>query len=543
MNGCTDEDPPDGRNAVQIETVYDGQALAGITPRHSPDGQWIAFTARRSGMRDIAIIPVSGGEATLLTTNGVSFQPTWSPDGAKIAYASQSADGSSSNIFIITAVGGAANAITSGPGPKREPDWSPDGGRIAFSGTDGGSWDWGVWTVPAQGGEAKRLTLHDADEWSPRWSADGDWVYFSTNQSIDSDIDIWKIRASGGEPVAITRFPGDEFSAAPSPDGKRIAYLTDTTGLWTMNLATGARTNVTPGENFHDIVSWSPDGSALVVGHNPNPAIVRKIGFDGTVSDMTMERTAYTPDVSPDGRQIVFFSIDDEGNGDIWKIDADGNTPAVRLTHHPTADFFPAWSPDGQWIAFSSRREGSKMGDIWKIPAEGGEVQRLTSLKNARFPRWCQGGRSLVFQSDVTDDRNPHIWTVPAAGGSPSQITAGGGEVEPDCWGNQLVFSSRDEEGNEIVVHDLKTGVARKLTSDQMSARNPRWSVDGSRILFLSNKEGSWEIYSVLLPEGLPVRITNDGGKKSAPSWSPFGDYFLYSLQLGQPEIWQFPTP
>lgn len=393
---------PSLREPSRIAVVTQGRALAGGTPRHSPDGKWIVFTVRRSTANDVAVVPSVGGEATFLTSNGRSFHPAWSPEGARVAFASSSSDGAS-DVFLISAAGGTAQPITHGPGQKIELDWSPDGKLIVYAGNAGGNW--AVWSVPAEGGEPKRLTEHAADEWNPRWSADGQWIFFSTNWSIDGDINIWKIRASGGDPVAVTAFPSDEFSAAPSPDGKRIAYLTDMSGLWVMDLTTGTTTNVAPGQGFDDIISWSPDGNTLVVGRDPHPNVIKKIGVDGNVFDVALAKkgSAYAPDISPDGRQIVFWSIDDDGNGDIWKSALDRSAP-IRMTDHAAADFYPAWSPDGRWIGFMSLREGSKHGDIWKMPAGGAEPQRLTSLNNARFPRWCRGGEDLVFQSDASAD-------------------------------------------------------------------------------------------------------------------------------------------
>jgi len=311
-----------------------------------------------------------------------------------------------------------------------------------------------------------------------------------------------------------------------------------------MDLATGTRTNVTPGEGFQDIISWSPDGQTLMVGRNPHRSVIKKIDLDGLVFDtpLAKDRSAYAPDISSDGRQIVFWSIDDDGNGDIWKSALDGSA-MIRMTDHPAADVYPAWSPDGMWIAFSSRREGSKGGDIWKLSTKGGEPQRLTFLNSARFPRWCRGGRDLVFQSDPSGEGKAHIWSVAAAGGPARQITNGSGEFEPDCRESQLVYSARAGKGTEIVIHNLTTGEERTMTAGQAPARKPRWSSDGSRISFLSNKEGAWEIYSISLAEGSAVRLTTDGGQKSAPSWSPEGDSLFYSVIAGEPELWCFPVP
>lgn len=518
-----------------------GQPLPGSTPRYSPDGKWIAFTAHRAGANDIAVVPASGGEAVRLTTTSRSLHPAWSPDGSKIVFASFGTGGSS-GIFVIPASGGTPEPVTSGPGIKLEPDWSPDGRLIVYASGVGGNWN--LWTVPATGGEPKRLTEHKGDEWSPRWSPDGKWIFFVTNWSVNGDINDWKIPSSGGEPIQITALPSDEVTPAPSPDGGRIAYYTDTGGLWVMDLATKKTINVARGEGFRDIISWSPDGKRLAVGYNPQPAVLKKIALNGTALEQRVagRGSIHSPDISPDGKSIVFRTIDREGNPDLWKVLLRGGSRG-RITTHPAIDRDPAWSPDGRWISFSSDREGSRGGDIWKVLVSGREPQRLTSLTIARFPRWCRAGAEIVFQHGRSADENPHIWSVPAAGGTPRQITTGVLEMEPDCHGTQLAYSGQVAKGAEIFVHDLTTGHQRQLTSDGARARKPRWSADGSRIAFLSNKEGSWEIYSILITTGSASRLTSDGGSKSAPSWAPDGQSLLYSVQAGESEIWIFRAP
>ena len=103
VSGCANHRPPSAVDAFHIETIFEGQTLYSVNPRHSPDGQTIAFTAHHGGLTDIAIVPVSGGEAILLTSNGHSLQPVWSPDGSRIAFTIWDTD--TAEIFDIAANG------------------------------------------------------------------------------------------------------------------------------------------------------------------------------------------------------------------------------------------------------------------------------------------------------------------------------------------------------------------------------------------------------------------------------------------------------
>ncbi len=186
------------------------------------------------------------------------------------------------------------------------------------------------------------------------------------------------------------------------------------------------------------------------------------------------------------------------------------------------------WSMDQFPVPTRRLERGRYLEDV----SGRGRAAASDITEHCAFSALVSRRRGLVFQSDASADGKPHIWAVAATGGPPRQITKGSGEIEPDCHGSRLASSARSGDANEIVIHDLTTGAERKVTADKASARKPRWSFDGSRISFLSNKDGAWEIYTILLPEGLPVRITNHGGQKSAPSWSPDGNSLFYSVRV-----------
>src|SRR5262249_47723946 len=101
--------------------------------------------------------------------------------------------------------------------------------------------------------------------------------------------------------------------------------------------------------------------------------------------------------VSKDGEWIAFDS-NRGGNQDIYRVRRSGGTPE-QLTHHPSDDFLPSWSPDGKFIAFYSFRNGSR--DLYVMSADGtGEEQVTNDPAHERYPDWSPDGKSLVFFSD-----------------------------------------------------------------------------------------------------------------------------------------------
>src|SRR5205809_5671074 len=103
-------------------------------------------------------------------------------------------------------------------------------------------------------------------------------------------------------------------------------------------------------------------------------------------------RFARTPDISPDGQQVAFSYL-----GDIWTVETIGGV-ARPVTMHEAHDVYPAFSPDGRWIAFSSNRHGSY--DVFVVSARGGKPRRLTFDSAADFVLgWSPDGKYVHYQS------------------------------------------------------------------------------------------------------------------------------------------------
>lgn len=245
----------------------------------------------------------------------------------------------------------------------------------------------------------------------------------------------------------------------------------------------------------------------------------------------------WAPAWSPDGQRIAFNAGPDE-EGDIYVMGADGSR-RTRLTFAAGENERPRWSPDGRRIAFNSSRKGNV--DIYVMNADGSEQMPLTTdeADDARAD-WSPDGRRIVFDSER--DGNREIYVMEADGSNKVRLTHHPGTDGYPSWspdGEMIVFNSDRDGDGEIYVMAADGSGMRQLTHNEGALdQAARWSPDGRRITFFSNRDNESdirinesEIYVMDADGSNETRLTTARGWDFMPSWSPDGGFIVFDSQ------------
>ncbi len=210
------------------------------------------------------------------------------------------------------------------------------------------------------------------------------------------------------------------------------------------------------------------------------------------------------------------------GNHDVYVSNGDGSGITNITVNFLSWDNAWSWSPDGSLITFMSDRDGNW--ELYTMTPSGSNIRRLTNTTfNEGWPSWTPDGQQIVFSSDRTGQSE--IYIMRWDGSDVRQLTD-----RPDTYdtypfispdGTKIAFSSQVTEVNEgeIYVMDLDGQNLTRLTSTAALNYDPSWSPDGSKIVFVSDRDGNDNIYVMNADGSNQTRITDDPGEDTTPSW------------------------
>ncbi len=527
-------------------------------PAWSPDGRLIAYSADRAGNFDIWVQPVGEGQPVRITTSPAhDWQADWAPEGNRLVFRSEREGG---GLYVVPVLGGNEHKVASF---GYRPRWSPDGTQILFYssilrnntaeipklyvvGLDGKPprevladfltefkafrADWhpdgkrlslwgnhlqqgnGFWTVPLAGGQSvksefatavtEQLKESGVAFGSFQWSPAGDALYFEgVSASVRS---LWKVAVEPGSlrwvagPERLTAGAGLDTDLALSRNGRKVAFTSrnEQTRLWSFpfNAATGK------------------------LGNAGQP--ITTAGMD-----------AYFPDLTADGRQLVFVT-NRAGKRELRvKSLADGSE-TILLTDDLSRSS-PRWSRDGKRLAYSRENTAKSVSaqnrwDIATLPAAGGDEQVLTTAGPLVEPTWdwsADGARILVgFMRGTPVRRLIGIIPVSAAPHAEAQmrvVTSHPDEnlyqarFSPDDRWISFCTAKMNQAGiSTIYVVPAAGGEWTRITEGHNFDDKPRWSPDGRTLYFISNRTGFFNVWGVRFdpatgqPVGAPFRVT-----------------------------------
>jgi len=455
------------------------------------------------------------------TYPGIETQPSFSPDGERVAFSWNGGTGDNFDIYVKQIGTERPLRLTTDPASDTRPSWSPDGRLIAFV-RDLAEGKRGIFVVPGIGGSERKITeIHQDLAWpryyAPAWTPNGKWLAFpdrDADNPADETSSIYALCLDTGERRRLTHAPTGvlHMTAAFSRDGRSLLFRRWTNAgaeVCLLRLSPDLRpadepVRLTSEGGFASSPAWTWDGREIVY-------VRLGVGTRGTVWRVPVRPPGKPRRLTVAGDDVRTLAVWGRGNRlvcehvlmdrDIWrmKLDASGGPvgPPTRLIASSFPDGAPGYSPDGNRIAFASARSGHQ--ELWVCSNDGSDPVPVTFLKARQIgpPRWSPEGKRIFFDGNAGGNFDIYV-------------------VEPD--GRNL----------------------RRLTNHPANDALPSLSADGHWVYFASSRSGRWEIWKMPVEGGEAAQVTSNG------AWiafgSPDGKHLYYAKSPGVGSLWRCPA-
>lgn len=459
----------EGGDAMKL-TTHKGLELF---PKISPDGQWIAFSAEYTGSRQVYVMPARGGTPRQLTFyNDVGPMPQrggfdnvvldWTSDSRRIMFRSNRTEYGErmSKYFLVSLDGGLEEELPipyAGFGVL-----SPDNNRIAFTWPDREFRTWkrykggrasNIWMYDLQNNHSEQLTDWVGTDHIPVWH--GDNIYFASDR--DLWLNIYRYNTQTREVTQMTFH--DEFDVMwPAGSNGQLVYENGGQ-LFRLDLQTGEVQRVVVNIRFDN---------------------ARSLPYFKNVQD-----NIHSVAVSPTGNRVLF-----DARGDIFSVPAGPGTTHNLTNIQGVRAIYPAWSPDGRWIAYYADHTGEY--EVYLLEnREGAQPRQLTS--NSRGwkyqAEWSPNSRYLVYF-----DRSMNLKLLDVQSGALTNIDQPTfEEIRHYAFSHDSRWITYTKSGpnaqGAIWVYNIENGQRMQLTDDTFSDSSPVFSNCGHYIFFTSNRD------------------------------------------------------
>ena len=494
-------------------------------PAISPDGSTIVFAYKG----DIYSVPTQGGEARQLTTNAAyDSHPIWSPDGKKIAFASNREG--SMDVYVINANGGAPTRLTTNSNSEM-PVAFKDNDHVLFS-TDmmptaesnifASSQFPQIYEVSTQGGRPKLFSVLPMENISI--NNKGQVLYHDKKGYEDSwrkhhtspiTRDIWML--DDGKYQKLTNFKGEDRNPVWAQDGQSFYYLSEQNGsfnIYHRNITNGKETQVTHEQKNpirfltsaqNGLLCYGYDGEIYTVKEGAEPQKVSiSITTDNAEPSLIRQVRSWGATeiaLAPSGKEVAFVM-----HGDVYVTSVDYKT-TKRITDTPQQERNVSFSPDGRSLVYESERNG-----VWqiyqsKIKNEKDknftyctdiEEEALTkSNLTSQYPAYSPDGKEVAFYEDratlrVINLKSKEVRTV--LDGKYNYSYSDGDiwfEWSPDSkWLLSSYIGTGGWNNTDIALVKADGKEVHDLTDSGYSDSNGKWVLGGKAMLFQSDRAG-----------------------------------------------------
>ena len=412
--------PKEGGSAIKLSSPPGVESF----PKFSPDGNSIAYSGNYDGNQDVYVIPVGGGIPARLTQHGLPDRVVdWTPDGKRVLFASGRESGREryNQFYTISSQGGPVEKL---PLAYAEfGSYSPDGKEIAITYISQvfrnwkryrGGWNADIYVFNFASNKSERITDNDASDELPMWHERS--IYFLSDRGPEVRMNLWRYDMGDKSFTQLTNFKDyDVHFPSLGPEeivmeagGKLYLYQLASKQLKEVkvNLVTDRRSlkpTVIPSEKYIQFSGLSPDGNrALIAARGDLFSLPAEFGFVKNLSRTPGVAERY-PAWSPDGNSIAYWS-DQSGEYELWVMDPSKENSTRKLTSYgPGFRYTLKWSPDSKKLAFIDKAMKIQVYDI--VTGKTTQVDKGLRMTHGALDNftcnWSPDSRWLTYSRDM----------------------------------------------------------------------------------------------------------------------------------------------